>query len=419
MLQKVADFLKVHWDGKSPFLLGYSGGPDSKALLYLLLESGFKNALHLAHVDHGWRKESEEEALILAEEAKKIGVPFHTLRINAKGEAEAREMRLSFFRSLFAKIPFQALLLAHHRGDSVETTLKRILEGAHLAFQAGMHPVTELNGMKIWRPLLCFEKNEIVSFLEKRALSYFIDSTNLNPMYLRGKMRTEILPLLTESFGKKITDNLFFHRERSEELKAYLDWKVSHTPLHRGPLGFYGSLIGLERIEARHLLQIWAFQEKLSFSRFEIEKTLDLIFSQKPNVRLSPRVFIDRGRVFFLQKVFPRGGEPFSLKLGTFDFGDWKVQVERATNCIEETDWKMIWKGNFQVVSPEGILKMPSLGEAPRHLWNEKKVPAFLRFQFPVVQTKDGALEEFLSGKKRGLQTPCFRLTFSTSLTPA
>ena len=61
MLKRVAQFLGAHWDGASPLLLGYSGGPDSKALLYALLEVGC-NALQVAHVDHGWREESRGEA---------------------------------------------------------------------------------------------------------------------------------------------------------------------------------------------------------------------------------------------------------------------------------------------------------------------------------------------------------------------
>ena len=72
LVKKVKDFLNRYvLMGDAPLLLGYSGGPDSKALLYLLLElrSHFNFKLHLAHVDHGWRAESQNEAEILRKEA--------------------------------------------------------------------------------------------------------------------------------------------------------------------------------------------------------------------------------------------------------------------------------------------------------------------------------------------------------------
>src|SRR5579862_4351474 len=122
---RLSEFLAKHWDGVSPLLLGYSGGPDSKALLYALLEAGCRSSLHLAHVDHGWRSESGEEAAELEKEARGLGLPFHMTRLNlaANKEAASREARLKFFQALFAKIPFQALLLAHQAGDAAETAL--------------------------------------------------------------------------------------------------------------------------------------------------------------------------------------------------------------------------------------------------------------------------------------------------------
>ena len=112
-MKRVKDFLATHWEGQSPLLLGYSGGPDSKALLYLVREiEGID--LHVAHVDHGWRKESAEEAALLEEEIKSLGHVFHTTKLHmaAKNkEAIAREERMAFFLSLFKRYPFQALLL--------------------------------------------------------------------------------------------------------------------------------------------------------------------------------------------------------------------------------------------------------------------------------------------------------------------
>src|SRR3990167_7791319 len=94
--QIIQQFLKDHAKNQGPFLLGYSGGPDSKALLYSLLECGIKQ-LHLAHVDHGWRPESAQEAADLRLEADKLHCPFHTIRLTktkqGNSEDQARRAR--------------------------------------------------------------------------------------------------------------------------------------------------------------------------------------------------------------------------------------------------------------------------------------------------------------------------------------
>jgi tRNA(Ile)-lysidine synthase len=220
-------------------LLGYSGGPDSKALLYALLECDVKP--HLAHVDHGWREESEEEAEMLRKEAVELGCPFFSVRLNnvEKSEDAARRARLSYFFSHFA--PYEALLLAHQADDLAETVLKRILEGAHLPNLGGMQPVSSQHELTIWRPLLYVRRSEIIEFLEERGLHPLLDSSNLDTAYLRARMRLEIFPFLNEKFGKETTENLALLSERATELKDYLDRQIASVPIHKGPWGHWST----------------------------------------------------------------------------------------------------------------------------------------------------------------------------------
>ncbi len=308
----VGKFLAKHWDGHRPLLLGYSGGPDSKALLYALLEAGCPR-LHLAHVDHAWRSESGQEALELEKEAKSLGLPFHSIRLNlpegTNKEAASREARFAFFRTLFEKIPFQALLLAHHAGDAAETALKRVLEGAHLPFLGGsMEPVCRIHGIDLWRPLLPLKKEEILAFLSLKNLTPLIDPTNSDSRYLRARMRTEILPALAKAFGKEISDNLLLLGSRAAELKAYLEKKTAGVSLRRGPWGSFASLAHLERVEARYLIQKWCEAEKVKLSRTLLEGALDALFSNLARQRIAPRLFVDRGHVFFLSTNPPSWG---------------------------------------------------------------------------------------------------------------
>lgn len=297
LTKTVKKFIETKGDRTLPVLLAYSGGPDSKALLYSLLDAGIKP--HLAHVDHGWRAESAQEALILQLEAAELGVPFHTIRLSerplANLEDHGRESRLEFFRKLFDEIPFQALLLAHHKDDVAETALKRIFEGAHLSFLGGMCEVSALFGMPIWRPLLSVRKTELITFLKDKAQSAFYDKTNDDPAFLRTRLRSTLLPQLASSFGKEIVSNLALLSSRAFELKAYLDKKIAQIPKLEGDWGVAFDLKGVELLEARHLLK-----SHIS-SREQIETVLNI--TPKPEGRLfSPNIYVKNGWVVILPR---------------------------------------------------------------------------------------------------------------------
>lgn len=294
------EFLNVHWDRKKPLLLGYSGGPDSKALLYALLECDV--VPHLAHVDHGWREESREEARLLAEEAKRLGCPFFSLRLDLKEkkEDEARQARFAYFSSLMTQ--YEALLLAHQADDLAETVLKRILEGAHLAHLSGMQPVSSQYGMTIWRPFLNVRRSEILQFLEERLLQPIIDPSNSDPVYLRSRMRSEIFPFLNECFGKETTENLVLLSQRAYELKGYLDRQVDRVSVQKGPWGVFAYLNGLETIEQRHLLQKIAREESLVLTREALETLLKWVNGGQKSKYLvvkTKKILVDEGRVWF------------------------------------------------------------------------------------------------------------------------
>lgn len=301
-MKRVKLFLETHWDQERPLLLGYSGGPDSKALLYALLEAGCNN-LHVAHVDHGWRGESAREEALIRREIEGLKLPYYSTRLNIVAkEAVAREGRLDFFRSLFEKIPYQALILGHQADDLAETILKRIFEGAHLSFLGGMEPVSVLDWMPIWRPLLKTSKKELVAFLDGLQLKPLIDPTNFDPVYLRSRLRQETIPFLDQSFGKNIGENLSILSERSHELKQYLDQKIAHLKVQREEGRCTVFCEKLERIERRHLLQKVAAEEKVFFTRVVLEQILDWV-DDKAKQR---KVFIDsrwivsgRGKVIF------------------------------------------------------------------------------------------------------------------------
>ncbi len=295
------DFLSVHWDREKPLLLAYSGGPDSKALLYALLEVGAH--LSIAHVDHGWREESLEEAKAIEEEAKQLGCSFFSIRLQPKekSEDEARKARYAFFEKIFPG--HAALLLAHTADDLAETVLKRVLEGAHLTHLGGMRAESWQLGMPIWRPFLSIYRSAIFPFLEERNLKPLLDASNSDPSYLRARMRADLFPLLNECFGKETRGNLTLLSERAHELSEYFEKKLAHHPIQKGPWGFLCDLSGLERLERTFLLQKMAKGRSLILNRDHLNTLLTWIEQRETSKCLilkTNKIFVDKGIVWFV-----------------------------------------------------------------------------------------------------------------------
>lgn len=244
----------------------------------------------MAHVDHGWREESQSQAKELKKEVEALGLPFYTTRLEGcKKEEEAREARLEFFGKLGK---FQALLLAHQADDWAETALKRVLEGAHLPFLGGMDPISQLKGLCIWRPLLTVPKQELENYLSEQGLTPLRDPTNTDPAYLRSRMRVEMIPYLSKCLGKEVSSNLTLLAERAAELKAYLNRRVEGKSLHELS----------ERIERRHLIQMRAKAHGLMLPKTVLEPLLDAIEEGKSGWRIQVRgseILLRRGEVEF------------------------------------------------------------------------------------------------------------------------
>ena len=269
-LQKVKRFLKRYLKNDRPLLVAVSGGPDSMALLNLLIAAKqfFSLDLHVAHLDHGLRDESFLEAQTLK---AKIELPFYTTRLEqlpaGNLEDRCREKRYEFFKQILDKIEGQAVVTAHHMDDLAETVLKRVLEGAALTKLGGLLPVSKRFGMPIWRPLLDIRKDELSSH-------GFQDPMNFDPKYLRARMRQSIIPGLERDFGKKIQRSLFRIAKRSAGLNAYLDRKIQPLidAFVDGKIDFT-PFFPLEKVEICHFFQ----KIGPTMSATELETLYDLI----------------------------------------------------------------------------------------------------------------------------------------------
>lgn len=425
MDKAILRFLEKQCDFTKPVLLALSGGPDSLALFHLLLNYKQQKPLKLgiAHIDHAWRSESEYEAQILEKKAKDLGIPFHLKKLNPKSingnlEAACREARFAFFKELCQHYHYQAVLLGHHQGDQVETVLKRFFEGASLVNLSGLREVTRLDGLVLWRPLLQFNKREILNWIVELGEKPFQDPTNKDSRFLRGKMRNTILPFLNETFGKQIENSLEKLSQDSRELADYLDLKLAPSlkTIRRNQRGLWlgwETVQNLHLFELKHLIRRCCESVHLSLSKESLANTCDLILAKTADKQIIKGEWvlqIDRGHLFIEIEPPKIPRDPFFLQTGCSTYGSWSIEVKPSSTKenLFFPHWKEVWSGSFRVWLPEGnyYFRPPdSQTKYPRNStisrwWTNAKVPAFFRDCTPLIWEDGNVKAELLSGKR-------------------
>src|SRR3954470_1879254 len=176
-------------------LVAVSGGPDSVAMLDLLVQARDVHGLHLVvgHLDHGIHPASGRVAEEVRALAQSYRVPVEVGSLNlgsSTGETEARASRYAWLETTRNRLGAALILTAHHADDQVETVLMRFLAGSGPAGLAGIAPV---RGCLV-RPLLPFRRVELTAYLRQRGLSAWVDPANADPRHLRSWIRTEVFP---------------------------------------------------------------------------------------------------------------------------------------------------------------------------------------------------------------------------------
>lgn len=197
-----------------------SGGADSVALLRVLLElrSEMGVVLAVAHFNHALRgADSDADEQFVAELAQRHDLPLFAGRANVGEysrtrklslEHAARKLRYQWLIELAQQQRFEAIATAHTRNDQAETVLMKFLRGAGTKGLAGIHPVLQLDGVRIVRPLLETQRAEIERYLISNDQAWREDHTNLDTRLTRNRIRHELLPLLERDYNPNFRELL-------------------------------------------------------------------------------------------------------------------------------------------------------------------------------------------------------------------
>ncbi len=253
-------------------VVGVSGGADSLALMHGLHALGFN--LIIAHLDHALRPESPQEADFVGNLAESYGLPFICEWVDVAEAAKeagqsleeaARECRYRFLFEAARVHQAQAVAVAHHADDQVETVLMHFLRGAALPGLSGMayREVIESWDKKIpvVRPLLGTWRDEIDRYVEEAGLEPCMDVSNQDTTYFRNRLRHELIQEL-ESYNPQVRSVLWRMADVLQEEDRYLSklagkaWEKCRVSTQEDRVELnYSSILGLDKAMQRRVLR--------------------------------------------------------------------------------------------------------------------------------------------------------------------
>ncbi len=193
--------------GQPRIVVGVSGGPDSLCLLDVLVRLGYP--VSVAHLDHGLRPGSAEDARFVGKLSEALGLPFISERVDVRAVAQsrggsleevARELRYEFLSRAAKEQASKLIAVGHTANDQVETVLMHLLRGAGLSGLAGMRaraPLPYADGeLELIRPLLAIWRDQVLAYCQATKLQPRFDESNLDATLYRNRLRMELIPYL-------------------------------------------------------------------------------------------------------------------------------------------------------------------------------------------------------------------------------
>ena len=210
---------------RGKYIATLSGGPDSVALLVILVRLGYK--VEAAHCNFHLRgEEADRDENFCRSLCSDMNIPLHVVHFDTFGYAEqhkvsiemaARELRYDYFERLRKELRADGICVAHHINDTVETVLMNLIRGTGIR---GLKGISVRNGY-ILRPLLCTTRKDIENFLSSENIASVTDSSNLVNDVTRNRIRLDILPMMEQINGNAVMNMARTARRVDEALKVF------------------------------------------------------------------------------------------------------------------------------------------------------------------------------------------------------
>lgn len=404
-MEEAFNCLKENIDSNDRVVIALSGGPDSMALTDLLLKLDKKITIIACHVNHGLRRESDNEAIFVKNYCLKNNIIFEYYKIdqykNGKfTEEEARKKRYGFFKSTVDKYNAKYLLTAHHGDDLMETILMRIVRGSTLKGYSGISLVSNFGNFKIFRPLLYTTKEEIMNYINDNNIEYVIDKSNLDSKYTRNRYRTNMLPFLKQENKnahlkfKKFSDTLLLYdeyvlNECKEKIKnVYINEKL-----------YIDSFIKLNYLIQKRILSMILENIYGSDISYINDNHINIIFKLIKNNKVSLQVSLPKGLVVYKQYGY--------ITFKKYENINYKIELKQENILLNgkridiidyiDTDSNYECRLNFNEIKLPIYIRNMNLGDIMyvkgmngktkkvSDIFTNSKIPKYLRNTYPIV----------------------------------
>ena len=176
------DWQRLHYG------VAVSGGPDSMALLWLMATL-LPGQVRAVTVDHGLRRESAEEARMVAGFCAREHIAHATLTppvpLRGSLQAAARSERYRLMEDWRAAHGLAHLLTAHHADDQLETIVMRLNRSSGVGGLAAIRARYRL----VLRPLLGWRHAELLRIALDHDIPFVDDPSNSDDRFDRARLR--------------------------------------------------------------------------------------------------------------------------------------------------------------------------------------------------------------------------------------
>ena len=276
--KRVSKKLGEYFPLKPEFVIGVSGGADSMALLYTFKKLDVQACV--VHINYGIRgEESDKDQELVEQMSFEWGFECCSVSLNSKEVSSgnfqnwAREERYRIFNEILKEVEADGIAVAHHKNDQIETIIQKLFRGSSPEKWKGM----EIWNGDIFRPLLEFDKNTILTYCKKNAIPFRNDVSNFESKYSRNFLRNEFSDKMNELFiGWE--DNILKLEEYGSLNKKMLDL-LSKDYFNDEEL-FITPIKELDVILAQSLIKRFIDQFEIHTSKGILEQTYNLLSSQ-------------------------------------------------------------------------------------------------------------------------------------------
>ncbi|MFI3256266.1 MAG: tRNA lysidine(34) synthetase TilS [Psittacicella sp.] len=410
LLKNMLDNIQKNNLTNGNFLIGFSGGVDSSALLYLfyLLKKSYlpKITLRAIHVNHNINPEAqnwENHCINFTKELNiKCIVKNVFLNNNKNLESNARNLRYKVIQEeIYSN---EIFVSAHHLDDQAETILLNIKRGAGLNGISGIKEISLNFDISIYRPLLNTPKLDLEVFLKEHLKSHIIDDSNFDTHYDRNFIRNIILPELNDrwpSYTKmlgRLSKNALNDLELLNELiKPYYQKCLFNSK----PI--ISELLNLKLNLRNKIISRWLLNESQIIVNQKVlqEININMLLTPKdknPSIKIQNKVIRKYKDHLYLTPIYAKINTKFNLneeieyslpdnlgciKLNSLGVINWIKDKNLKTFKIQNYSKKNLYSISFN--SPRIKEQGKDISKDIKHIYQENNIPPWERGRVPKI----------------------------------